>query len=212
MLKIRHGFCSVAVCLRLFVYIFAVFFLLLCERLLLSMLHKNDRRTIPSQVLRIHRRLRGKQSVDAQTLQCKEVVPVIRCSTLGQRLSMVTDSTSQSKWFCVGCGVAVSKDLLSISQHGKLCVKFQLCNEADILFKNSQQQARSKTNSRQGIILEASQHLRMTRNCNAYSRRKGCGFGSPTMSTSWVARSPMDEEEVELLLSLLEELTCLLET
>ena len=175
------------------------------------MLHENDRRMVPSPILRIRRRLRGKQSVDSQTLQGTGVIPVVRCSTLGQHLSTAKVTSSRSVWFCVGCGVAVSKDLLSISQHGELCVKFQLCNEAQILFMNSQQSSSSKTNLGQVRIPEASQHLRVTGNVDAHSCRPGDGFVSPTMSTPWVARRLIVEEEVQLMLSLLEELSCLLE-
>ena len=99
--------------------------------------HAGQNGSMSSEILRIHHRLRGKQYV-------KDAIPVVSCSTFDQCLSTAKDGTSQSLWFCVGCGAAVSKDLLGISEHEKLCVKFRLCNEAQVLFLASQQQLISK--------------------------------------------------------------------
>ena len=158
-----------------------------------------------SEILRIHHRLRGKQCV-------KDAIPIVSCSTFDQYLSTSKDGTSQSLWFCVGCGAAVSKDLLGISEHEKLCVKLRLCNEAQVLFLASQQQLISKTSSQQARIPEAGQYLHMARNMHVHHNQQSFVCTSTTMNTQSVALRSMDEEEVRLMLTLLEELNCLLES
>ena len=184
-------------------------------------------RSMSSEILRVHRRLRGKQYVDPRNQsmsseilrihhrlcgkQCvKDAIPVVSCSTFDQCLSTSKDGTSQSLWFCVGCGAAVSKDLLGISEHEKLCVKFRLCIEAQVLFLASQQQFISKTSSQQARIPEAGQYLHMARNLHVHYNQQSFGCTSTTMNTQSVALRSMDEEEVRLMLTLLEELNCLL--
>ena len=166
--------------------------------------------SMSSEILRIHHRLRGKQYVAPRILHSKDAIPVISCSTFDQCLSTAKDRTSQSLWFCVGCGAAVSKDLLAISEHERLCVKFRLCNEAQVLFLASQQQFLSKTGSQQARKPEAGQCLRMARNLHVHYNQQSFGCTSTRMNTQSVGLRSMDEEEVRLMLTLLEELNCLL--